>query len=266
MRRRPKSRAVSLTAAALAAAVFLVPIASQSADAEQTQRGDVRSWLNGELRPLHLPRDHPAPIAIHLEGGLRAVNGSPLPRVARLEFGLPPLGVLSTRGLPVCPARRIRNLKSREALAACGGALVGRGRLSSIVDLPNQPPFPVAARLLAFNSRIGKRRAVLLHAGTENPPTSSLLPMLLSRGSGRLGTALVGQVSAALGPWPRLRRYSITLFRRYRYRGKLRSYLSGSCPVPPALNGASFSFARASYTFAEGGQISISIPRTCHVR
>lgn len=265
MRRPATSCAVSL-AAALATAVFLISFAVGSADGEQIQRGDVRTWLQGELRPHRLPRARPAPIAIHLEGGLRAVNGAPLPRVAMLEIGLPPLGVLSTRGLPSCPARRIRNLKSREALAACRAALVGRGRLSSIVALPNQAPFPVAARLLAFNSRIGKRRAVLLHAGTGNPPTASVLPMLISRGSGRLGTALVGRVSAALGPWPRLRSYSITLFRRYRYRGKLRSYLSGSCSVPPALTGAPFSFARAAYTFAEGGGIGISIPRTCHIR
>jgi hypothetical protein len=244
----------------------LVSFVIASADGEQIQRGNVITWLRGEPRPLHLPRDRPAPIAIHLEGGLRTANGSSLPRVAKLEIGLPPLGVLSTRGLPTCPARRIRDLKSREALAACGGALVGRGRLSSIVTLPHQAPFAVAARLLAFNSRIGRRRAVLLHAGSGNPPTSSVLPMLVSRGSGRLGTALVGRVSAALGPWPRLRSYSITLFRRYRYRGKMRSYLSGSCPVPPALTGGLFSYARAAYAFAEGDRISISIPRACRAR
>jgi hypothetical protein len=266
VRRPATSRAVSLAAAALATALFLAPFVIESADGEQTQRGDVISWLKGEPRPHDLPRDRLAPIAIHLEGGLRTANGASLPRVTRLEIGLPPLGVLSTRGLPICPARRIRNLRSREALAACRGALVGRGRLSSTVALPNQAPFPVAARLLAFNSRIGKRRAVLLHAATANPPTSSVLPMLLHRGSGRLGTELVGRVSASLGPWPRLRRYSITLFRRYRYRRELRSYLSGSCPVPPTLTAAPFSFARASYTFAEGGQISISIPRFCRAR
>jgi hypothetical protein len=260
------SRAVSLAAAVLATAACLIPFAIESADGEQTQRGDLISWLKGELRPLNLPRDRPAPIAIHLEGGLRTANGASLPRVTRLEIGLPPLGVLSTRGLEVCPARRIRDLKSREALAACAGALVGRGRLSSLVTLPHQAPFAVAARLLAFNARIGRQRAVLLHAGSGNPPTSSVLPMLLSRGSGRLGTALVGRVSAALGPWPRLRSYSITLFRRYPYQGKLRSYLSGSCPVPPALTGGLFSFARASYAFAEGNRISISIPRACRAR
>jgi hypothetical protein len=264
VKRLATSRALHLVTLVL---IFLSAVsAGNSADGEQIQRGNVVSWLRGEPRPLFLPRDHPAPIAIHLEGGLRTADGSPPPRVVELEIGLPPQGVLSTRGLPVCPGRRIRNLKSHEALATCRGALVGRGRLRSIVALPNQAPFPVAARLLAFNGRIGKRRAVLLHAGTGNPPTSSVLPMLISRGSGRFGNALVGRVSDALGPWARLRRYSITLFRRFRYRGKMRSYLSGSCPVPPALTGGLFSFARASYAFSGGGEISIAIPRACRVR
>jgi hypothetical protein len=260
------SRVAWLKAAAALAALALSTGWVERADGEQTQRGVLVSALAGELRPLTLPRDHPAPIAVHLEGRLRTANRSLLPRVIKLEIGLPAQGVLSTRGLPVCPARRIRDTKTGEALAACRPALVGRGRLDAVVALPNQAPFPIRARLLAFNSRIGKRRAVLLHAGAGNPPTSSVLPLLIRSGSGRFGTALVGRVAAALGPWPRLRRFEITLFRRYDYRGSARSYLSASCPLPPALTAGFFSFARMSYSFAGGAQIATGIARSCRAR
>jgi len=253
-------------AAAALAALTLVTGTAGRAIGEQTQRGDLVSSLDGELRPLTLPRDHPAPIAVHLEGRLRTASGALLPRVTKLEIGLPAQGVLSTRGLPVCPPRRIHDTRTGEALAACGPALVGRGRLDAVVALPNQGPFPVRARLLAFNSRIGKRRAVLLHAGSGDPPTSAVLPMLIRPGAGRFGTALVGRVSAALGPWPRLRRFEITLFRRYEYRGRQRSYLSASCPLPPALTAGFFSFARTSYGFAGGARIATGIARGCRAR
>lgn len=234
--------------------------------AEQTQEGALISSLGGELRPLTLPRDRLAPVAVHLEGRLRTSDGSLLPRVTKLELGLPGQGVLSARGLPTCTPRRLRNTKAAEALAACRAALVGRGRLEAVVALPNQTPFEVRARLLAFNARIGGRRAVLLHASAADPPTSSVLPLLVEPGSGRFATALVGRIAPALGPWPRLERFEITLFRRYRYRGASRSYLSASCPIPHGLTAGFFSFARASYGLAGGRKIATAIARGCRAR
>lgn len=249
--------------AGLATAALLAAVAAAPSGAEQTQNGTLVSSLDGELRPLALPRDHPAPVAVHLVGRLRTSDGSLLPRVTRLEIGLPGQGVLSTRGLPTCPPRLLRDTRSGEALVACGPALVGRGELEALVALPGQAPIAVHARLLAFNARLGNRRAVLLHAGAVDPPTSSVLPLLVTRGSGRFGTDLAGQITSALGPWPRLRRFEITLFRRYDYRGSRRSYLSASCPIPAALTAGFFSFARASYRFAGGTGIATGIARGC---
>ena len=261
-----RSHPVHLAAIVLLALAALAVAQSRRASAEQTQRGNLISALNGELRPLTLPRDHSAPVAVHLEGRLRTADGSLLPRVTRLELGLPGQGVLSTKGLPVCPARRLRDTRTREALSACRRALVGSGRLDALVALPNQAPIDVRAPLLAFNARSGRHRAVLLHAGAANPPSSSVLRLLVKPGSGRFGTALVGEVSPALGPWPHLERFEITLFRRFGYRGNRRSYISASCPLPAALTAGFFSFARASYDLAGGGHIGTAITRSCRAR
>lgn len=267
MRRRQKARHVFRPAlCTLAAAALLAGLATAPTAAEQTQSGTLISSLDGELRPLALPRDHLAPVAVHLEGRLRTADGSLLPRVTRLEIGLPGQGVLSTRGLPACPPWRLRNTRSGEALAACGSALVGRGGLEAVVALPGQAPIAVHARLLAFNARIGKRRAVLLYAGAANPPTASVLPLLVRRESGRFGMALAGRIAPALGPWPRFERFQITLFRRYAYRGVRRSYLSASCPIPQGLTAGFFSFARASYGLAGGGRIATATARSCRAR
>jgi hypothetical protein len=233
---------------------------------ERTQYGNLIVSLDGALAPLKLPRDRPAPTSIHLEGGLQTADGSLLPRVTRVELGLPGQGILSTRGLPTCSRHRLLNTKPAEALAACRPALIGHGRLEAHVVVPNQAPFEIQARLLAFNGRVGGHRAILLHAFAASPPTVSVVPFLIRPGSGRFGTALVANLPAALGPWPHFARFEISLSRRYAYRGRSRSYLSASCPIPPRLTAGFFSFARATYTLAGGHRVSISIPRSCRAR
>lgn len=250
--------------AAFVVLALLGAIGAGLARGERTQEGGTIVALDGELLPLKLPRDHPAPIGVVLKGGLQQADGSVLPRVTRIQLGLPGHGVLSTRGLPTCSQRRLRNSKSAEALAACRSALIGHGNLDAEVLLPHQEPFEIHARLLAFNGRVDGRPAVLLHADAANPPTVAVVPFVVRRGSGH-GTILVADLPSALGPWPHFAHFEITLSRRFRYRGRPRSYLSASCPTPLNLTAGIFSF-RSTYTLAGGREVAISIPRTCRAR
>jgi hypothetical protein len=252
--------------AVLAAMALLAGLGAGLAHGERTQQGNLIVSLDGGLSPLKLPRDRPAPVAVRLDGGLRTADGAVLPRVTRIELGLPGQGVLSSDGLPVCSQRRLRNTRSGEALAACGPALVGRGRLQAEVLVPNQAPFTIHARLLAFNGRVRGHRAVILHAAATDPPTVVVLPFLVQPGSGRFGTALVADLPPSLGPWPHFARFEMTLSRRYLYRGRERSYLSASCPVPPRFTAGFFSFAHATFTLAGGHRIGTGIARSCRTR
>lgn len=259
--RRTAGRAV---VASIAAAV-LVCLTLGMASAERSQRGNLIVSLKGELAPLKLPRERPAPIVVRLEGGLQTADGSLLPRVLRIELGLPGQGVLDTRGLPVCPQRLLRNSKPPEALAACRDALVGHGRLRAVVALPHQDPFSAAADLRAFNGRIGKRRAVFLHAYLDDPPTVVVLPFRIGSGSGRFGTALVADLGSALGPSVRFAHFEIELGRKFSRRGRERSYLSATCPVPVGTAGF-FSLARVSFALVDGRRIRQGIARSCRAR
>lgn len=256
----------SLGYAACLVAAVLALAGVGIARGEQAQKGNLIVSLQGGLSPLALPRDRPAPVAVHLEGGLRTSDRGPLPRVTRIELGLPAQGVVSTRGLPSCAPRLLRDAKPPEALSACRGALVGRGRLRAHVALPNQDAFSAGAGVLAFNGRTAGGRAVLLHAYTADPPTVAVLPLRLRRASGRFGLSLVGDLSPALGPWPRLRRFDITLFRRYSYRGRPRSYLSASCPIPKRFTAGFFSFAKLTFDLADGRRLGTGIARSCRAR
>lgn len=235
------------------------------AGAERTQKGSLIAFLRGGLAPLKLPRDRPAPVAIRLEGGLQTADRSPLPRVTRIELGLPGQGVIDTRGLPSCSTRELRFTKPAEAVAGCGGAQVGHGRLRAVIALPNQAPFAASARLRAFNGRVDGRRAVVLHAYLPNPPTTVVLPFLIRPGHGRFGTTLVARLGSALGPWARFAGFQMTLSRRFSYRGARHSYLSASCPIPKS-NTAGFFLIKLGFTLAGGRQIGLGIARSCRAR
>lgn len=233
------------------------------AHGERVQRGHLIASLDGGLSPLRLPREGTAPVAIHLEGGLHTDDGSTLPRVRRIELGLPGSGVVDARGLPLCRPRLLQDTRPGEARAACGAAMVGRGELKARVVLPFHAPFTVRARLQAFNARIGGRRAVVVHGFSSDPPTTLVLPFTIQRREGRFGTVLVGDLSSSLGPWPRLADFQLTLSRRFEYRGRTHSYLRASCPIPKQFTAGFFSFAKLSFKLAGGGRIGTGIARSC---
>jgi hypothetical protein len=252
---------------AMAALALLAGLGAGLAKGERVQRGNLIVSLNGSIDPRKLPRDRPAPVALSLAGEIRTADGSPLPRVRRIELALAGRGLLFTRGLPVCPRARLRNANRPQALERCGPALVGRGRLAAEVFVPQQPPFEIESRLLAFNGRTeGGRPAVWMHTFSPNPPVSIVLPFVLRRRPGAFRTALVATVPRSVGPWPHLAGFEMTFSRRFRYRGKLRSYLSASCPVPPSFTAGFLAFARATYSFADGRRLSAETVRSCRAR
>jgi hypothetical protein len=263
VRSRASKRFTRRTGVALAAAALLICLVAAVASAERAQRGDLIVTLDGGLSPLELPRGRPAPVTVRLSGGLQTTDGAELPQVTQIELGLPGRGVISTLGLPVCPQRKLRNASPAGALAACGSAYIGEGELEAQVTVPNQAPFHIDASLLAFNGRVRGHRAVLLHAFTSQPPTVIVLPFLLHLEPGPYGTNLIAYLPPALGPWPHLEHFRISLFRRYSYRGRMRSYLSSSCPIPRNLTAGFFSFAHATYTLGDGRRIGTGITRGC---
>jgi hypothetical protein len=267
VRRRTNLPACSrLVPGLLLVALAVLACGAGVATGERTRKGDVTVFLDGEISPLALPRDRPAPIAIHLRGGMERAGDGVLPRVTRLELGLPEQGTLSTRGLPVCPRRRLQDARPAEALAACGPALVGMGRLRAQVHIPPQEPFEILARLRAFNGRVGGRRAVILHAYARNPPTVVVLPFLISHQRGRFGLVLAADLPRALGPWPRVARFELDLSRHYSFRGRPHSYLSASCPIPRRQTAGFVSLAQVTFHLANGRRISSGIARSCRAR
>lgn len=250
----------------LLALIALACLTAATAQGERAQRGNLIVTLDGGFAPQALPRDRPAPVSVQLQAGLRTTDGTTLPRVTRVELGIPGQGLISSRGLPICSPRRIRNATAARALEACQPALIGSGRMVAQVKIPSQPAFAVYARLLAFNGKVHGQRAVIVHGIALRPPTVVVLPFLIHLRPGKFGTVLTAHLPANLGPWPRFARFEMNFHRRYTYRGRERSYISASCPLPKRVPLGIFSFAKATFTLADGRRISKGIARTCRAR
>jgi hypothetical protein len=206
--------------APLAGALAVLLLAAASVEGERVQRGELIVSLDGGISPQRLPRDRPAPINLRISGEVRTADGSPLPRLRSVELDLAGSGSLDTRGLPVCPRRRLLAADPATAQAVCGPALVGHGRLSVAVFLPNQPPFRVHASLHAFNGLLpGGHRVVWLHVYAADPPSSFVLPFVIRHRRGIFATALFAAIPDDLGPWPHLARFEMTFGRTWLWHG-----------------------------------------------
>lgn len=247
--------------------LVLLALIAVPALGERIQKENVIVSLDGGISPNRLPRDRRAPVEVHLIGGVHTSDDSPLPRVNKLTLELAWRGRLDTHGLPLCPQGRLHGVDSRQAAEACKGAMVGRGALYAKIFLPNQSPFGIRAGLLAFNGRtkVG-RRAILVHAYTADPPVSFVIPFTVKRQKGAFRTVLATTIKRSVGTWPHVGRFRIDVARNFKYKGKRRSYLTASCPVPKSFTAGFLSLARATYTFADGRELTTETVRSCRVR
>jgi hypothetical protein len=245
--------------------VLVIAGSTSTSVAERTQEGNVIVSLNGGINPRKLPRHSPAPVTVHLAGRVSTSDGSPLPRVNWIRLEISWRGKLFRKGLAVCPAARIKNATSRNAIERCGRASVGSGRIFARVFVPKQRAFGVRARLLAFNGQDERGRAkVLIHAYATNPPVSFVIPFSVYQRKGK--TVLITTIRRSVGPWPRVANFHVNVSRRFSYRGEQRSYLSASCPLPKNFTAGFLSFARATYAFDGGRELSTEAVRTCRAR
>lgn len=252
---------------AVAGVLFLLLAAGAgSASAELTQKGNLFVRFDGGIAPIALPRSEPAPISVRIEGRVKVPPSQEPPALREIVVALNRGGRLDSTGLPVCRRSRIELAEPAEALAICGSSLVGTGGIVGRTELPGQERALVRAEVLLFNTAIGARPAILAHVYQKQPPAIYNIDFSIKRTAGTFGTVLTGRLPASVNRNGYLESIFLQLERRYSYRGQRRSYLSASCAAPAGITLASFPFARASMSFADGRTLSATMIRTCRVK
>ena len=259
--RRPRALAL----AALAAAILA--ITASVAVAELSVSGNLFVTFDGGIFPVALPRHTLAPISVRLSGKVRTLSNENPPALRRIVIKLNRNGRLDTQGLPVCHRRQVEALNSAQALRACRDALVGTGAYIAKTSFPEQASFASHGRILAFNSISGGKTSILTHVYGKSPaPTTRTFVFQIQHAKGTYGTVLRASLPDSLNRFGYLKRISLNLHRTYGFRGATHSYLSAACPAPKGLSEASFNFAFASMSFADGRTLAATLTRTCTVK
>jgi hypothetical protein len=247
--------------------VGLLAFLSPPTTAEVAQKRGVRVSVQGSIRPSTLPRTGSAPVAVSFAGNVHTSDPAGPPQLNGISVSINRHGHLDTRGLPRCRMRQIDPSTTREALATCRSSLIGEGSFSANVKLPEQSPFPSVGKVLAFNGRFHGHPAALAHIyGTKPLPTSYVLPFRIRQTKeGAFGIVLTASLPRVTGDWGFVTGISMTLERRFTYRGRARSYMSAGCPAPAGFRQAIFPLARTSFSFEGGLTLTSTLTRSCRV-
>ncbi len=258
MKRRPAIPALLALALALAGVAV--------SQAQTVPMGNVVVKFNANFDPHQLPRRRPAPVRIEIKGSVSTTDGSHPPPLQQLEVELNRNGQLATVGLPVCSAPRLQSTTTDEALDRCRPAVVGHGEFQAVVALGED--IPTGGRIVAFNSRVHGRPALLLHLFARVPARFTLVvPLTIDhRNTGEFGTVLHTRVPKIAGGLGSVTEIDLTIGRRYGFGGRQRSYVSAACRAPAGFNIVPFVFARATFHFESHRKATSKRTRSCRVR
>jgi hypothetical protein len=253
--------------AALLCAALIALVAAVAARAETVRQGTLQVAFIGDLAPKVLPRQGAAPISVHVGGQVSTTDGASPPQLRRIAIEINRNGQLDYRGLPACGLDQIQPSTNQGALASCRRSLVGEGRFSAEVKLPQQAPFPSDGKVLAFNGTDHGRPVIFAHVyGTEPVPTSYTLTMEIKSTPGTFGTRLDISLPEVTSDVGFVTGIEMTLKRNFTYRGQRHSYLSAGCPAPKGFPGAVFPLARISFAFAGRAPVATTLSRNCKAR
>jgi len=236
------------------------------ARAEVVQRGNLRVTFEGEISPHALPRSSPAPVRVSVGTKIASLKAGSLPRLRTITIAINRYGKFDPKLLPACTLRDIQPATTENALEACGDSLVGEGTFAAKVLISRQAPFPSAGKLYAFNGVVDGRPAILAHVYGDTPvPTSFTLVFELRPGKGAFGTVLRASLPEVTGDSGYITDISLNLAKTVRRQGKVRSYLSASCPAPKGFTRAPFPLAKTTLDFGNR-TVHSTLTRNCKVR
>jgi hypothetical protein len=256
-----KTAAIALLATLCCGAALMVP----GAGGETVRQGSLQVSFGGSVAPHLLPRVGTTPIAVTIRGHVRGLTDAPPPSLRRIAIEVNRLGVLERDGLAACPLRRLRASSTETALEHCRAAMVGEGRVSGVLVLPEQTPTPFGGRVVAFNGTLPDGRpGILAHLYTPRPaPLTFVLAFSIARVDGTFGTRLVATVPEKTRRTAHITSFTLRLHRAYTADGERRSYLSAGCPAPEGFPSVTFPLVHTSYGFVGEKTVSDTLVRTC---
>lgn len=246
----------------LALTAVLSVLGASIAGADTARQGQLLVGFEAAITPTTLPRDQLVPVKVGFQGSFEDLEGKDVPALQTMTLRLASGGVIENKGLPRCTEAKLSQRSSESALAACRGALVGKGTVSTAIRFPDGARQRFSAPLLLFNA--GPK--ILMHLYTLQPLEGTfVIPLAITKTKGRFGTTLFARFPRLAAGYGYLTGFRMTLDRTYTYAGKKRSYLLAACAAPKSLNRVAFELARVRFSFQSTPMVENSSLNVCRV-
>jgi len=232
-------------------------LAAGGANGALVETGDIVLHADGGFEPRTLPRRGYAPIEFQGHFDVDSKSGPRPIALAQVVVDFDRDGHLDAAGLPTCAAEAVANLGVQEARELCRGAIVGTGHIEAAVTAGSQT-FHASSPVTLFNAPpIGGAPAVVLHARTSAPAIQVFaIPIPIERRPGRFRYRAVVDLPPILGGNGSITHLDLQIGRRFRFGGRLHSYVSARC-TDSVLE------TRGRFTFADGTVIEGSVEKFC---
>lgn len=227
----------------------------------QGPNGNTQS-IAAVYKPTKLSKSKAEPITLEVETATtstnpNANNGAPVPAVeAIVDFAK---GVrIFTKGYPTCDASLLQSTSTEAALEACKKAKIGGG--TGTADLVvGTKIFPVTTTITAFNGvPSGGKPVILLHTYSQVPIQTTLVLVGTVKNFNKEGFGPRLDVSIPLiaGGQGAVTGFQVKIAKKFRYKGKVRSYVSASCPTKTMKT-------RGKFIFRDGESLTPSVKQRC---
>jgi hypothetical protein len=247
------------TALAALIAVSAVGVASAGNKPVTVEAGNLKFTFNGGFSPSKLPKKKLAPIALTASGKIATKDGSHPPALKEVIVDTDKNGAVTTVGYPKCTSGKLQSQDTAHAEAICKKAIIGKGTTEVEIKFPEQNPIPVKSKLLVFNGgTAGGVTTFFIHAYITVPTPAAIVTTVKIKKihKGRYGLESIASIPRIAGGSGSVKSFSLTINKKYTFKGKKMSVLSAKCP-----DGKLQAFATAK--FADGTSASAGIVRTC---
>jgi hypothetical protein len=253
MRKRLTFVLIGVSALALALAAAAVSTTLSGPD------GNTQT-LEVSIKPTKLYKKKPTPIKLNVltkTGSTTDPNGKPVPATeAVIDFDKGT--AIESKGFPTCEASKLEGVTAEVANELCKKAKIGSGH--GTVLLPSSKGVAAEnAEVLAFNGKPkGKNPVVLLFTYGVSPVqvTQVLVGTVTHFNKEGFGPRLTVPVPSFAGGTGALVEFQATIFKKYRYKGKQRSYVTATCRTKKLK-------ARGKFTFKDGESLTPVVKGKC---
>ncbi len=242
-------------------ALIAVTVAGVAMAAKDTivRAGDLEVIIDGSsgVTPKALSKTKYTPIKFTAAGSVKSLNAAePQPPALKEVLLDTKNAAVTTKGFPACTSAKLQAQSTANAKKVCGDAIIGTGNTTVSVKFPEQAPIPAKSPLLVFNGGTsGSSTTFYIHAYLTQPIVTAIVTTVKIKkvGNGIKSVTTVPKIAGGSGS---VKDFSLTIDKKYTYKGKKVSVLSAKC-----VGGKITADVQAK--FYSGPAVKAQVLRTC---